>query len=281
MPALYEKRFATPLGSVCYWTSWAGAALANRATLVFLPGLTATHRLFERQLDALADEFDCLAWDPPSHGASRPFALSWRLEDMAEFLFGILQTEGVTRPVLVGQSMGGYVAQMLMELHPGCAGGFVSIDSVPLKRRYSTGFDLWALRRTEPLYRLFPWKLLLAAGSAGCATSAYGRSLMRSMMDEYGRDEYCRLAGHGFSAIADAIAADRAYRVDCPALLMCGDEDAAGSTKRYNKRWAAGEDLPLYWVAGAGHNANTDAPDEVSALIRAFVAEEVLTSRDA
>ena len=36
---------------------------------------------------------------------------------------------------------------------------------------------------------------------------------------------------------------------------------------RYNKAWHKSTGLPLYWIKGAGHNSNTDKPEEVNALI--------------
>lgn len=71
--------------------------------------------------------------------------------------------------------------------------------------------------------------------------------------------------------MAEAIEADRAYNIDCPVLLICGDKDKAGSARRYNREWTKRTGLPLKWIAGAGHNANTDAPDETNALIERFI----------
>ncbi len=71
--------------------------------------------------------------------------------------------------------------------------------------------------------------------------------------------------------VAEAYEADLPYRIDCPALLICGDKDRAGSTRRYNKAWHADTDIELVWIANAGDNSNTDAPDEVKALIEAMV----------
>ncbi|MBR2805683.1 MAG: alpha/beta hydrolase, partial [Oscillospiraceae bacterium] len=59
--------------------------------------------------------------------------------------------------------------------------------------------------------------------------------------------------------------------IDCPAILICGEKDQAGSAKSYNRRWAQKEGLPVYWISGAGHNSNTDRPEEVNRIIREFV----------
>ena len=94
---------------------------------------------------------------------------------------------------------------------------------------------------------------------------------MNRFLDSYTKDEYCRLAGHGMKMLAEAMEAALPYAVDCPALLICGEKDQAGSAKSYNRRWARKENLPICWIRDAGHNANTDKPEEVNRLIREFI----------
>ncbi len=265
---MIEKTYETPSGVIRYWKN---ELLPERSTLVFLPGLTADHHLFDKQVDAFRDTFNILTWDAPGHAASRPFRLDFSLTDKAVWLHDILQRETLTHPVLIGQSMGGYVSQCFMEIFPGETAGFISIDSAPLKRYYVTGTEIWLLKRTEPMYRAIPWKTLKLLGSKGCSETDYGRSLMAHFIDTYTKDEYCRLAGHGFRMLAEAMEADLSYLIDCPAILICGEKDHAGSAKSYNRRWAKAERLPLYQIKGAGHNANTDKPEEVNRIIREFV----------
>ena len=277
-----EKIFETSSGVIHYWTN---DLCPGRKTLVFLPGLTADHHLFDRQIEAFEEEFNVsvkelvteqlqfnlLTWDAPGHAASRPFRLDFSLMDKAEWLHGILAKEGISHPILIGQSMGGYVSQCFMQRYPGETAGFISIDSAPLKRSYVTGAEIWLLKRTEPMYRAFPWRSLKKIGADGCATTEYGRRLMRSFLDPYTKREYCRLAGHGMKLLAEAMEADLPYEIDCPAILICGEKDQAGSAKSYNRRWAKKEGLPIYWIKEAGHNSNTDKPEEVSQIIRDFV----------
>ena len=56
------------------------------------------------------------------------------------------------------------------------------------------------------------------------------------MMMSYDSDpkEYARLAGFGYRMLAEAIKADLAYHISCPALLICGEKDKAGSAQSYN-----------------------------------------------
>lgn len=263
-----QRSFATQWGIIHYWVS---RCREDSPWLVFLPGLTADHRLFDGQIKVLGKHCHCLSWDAPAHGESRPFTLVFSMEDQAEFLHSILEREGITAPVLIGQSMGGYLAQMYMSKYPGSVRGFVSIDSCPLQRMYYTAIELYLLKHTKGLYLLFPWKLLQKAGSAGCAETPYGRAQMLRMMSSYEKEEYCALAAHGYRMLAEAVEMARDYRISCPALLLCGEKDAAGSAKRYNRQWTKREGIPLVWVKGAGHNSNTDDIEFVNAQIGQFV----------
>lgn len=265
VPGMRCRTFGTPGGTIVYWVS--EAVRPEHPWLVFLPGLTADRRLFELQLEHFCGRASCLVWDPPAHGASRPFRLDFTMDDTAIWLHGILEAEGVARPVLVGQSMGGYVAQDFIDLFPVEAGGFVSIDSAPLKRRYYPAWELVALRHTKGIFQAIPWKLLKAWGATGAAETAYGRKIMRAFMDGYTKREYCDVVGFGYRLLADAIEAQRAYDIDCPAVLVCGERDRAGDVRSFNRKWSAGEGLELVWIEGAGHNANTDRPDEVNRII--------------
>ena len=268
--AVETASYKTGSGSVCYWTD--RPADTSDFWLVFLPGLTADHSLFDAQMSYFSEKIGCLVWDAPAHGASRPYPLDFTMDDLAHILHGILEEEGVGRPVVVGQSLGGYVAQAYVDLYPSEVAGFISIDSAPLKRRYYPGWEVKALRHTKGMYQAIPWSLLKPWGARGAATTERGRAGMRSFMEGYAKREYVDLAAHGYKILADAIEAERAYDIDCPALLLCGERDRAGDVRPFNRRWTEGEGIPLVWVPEAGHNSNVDNPTFVNGQIERFVA---------
>lgn len=270
------KWYHTELGSIRYWVSTPGE---SEPWLVFLPGLSADHTLFEKQLAYFASRYNCLVWDAPAHGESRPYALSFTMEDLAEDLHGIFRAEGIEAPVLIGQSLGGYIAQMYMTRYPGVVRGFVSIDSCSLSRKYYTSRELALLKKTKGMYMSIPWKLLMAWGIQGTSTTAYGREIMGRAWSAYSKEDYCDLADHGMRMLAEAVEARGEYPISCPVLLLCGEKDNAGSAKSYNRRWTKQDGHPLVWLKGAGHNANTDAPDQVNELIEKFVRDKVCVDK--
>ena len=269
-----EKTYSTPSGTIHYWTN---DKMNTDVALIFLPGLTADHRLFDKQVEYFEPKYRILVWDAPGHAASWPFKFYFDLSDKARWLDEILQQEGIDHPVIIGQSMGGYVGQMYAQLYPDKLCGFVCIDSAPLQREYVTAAEIWLLKRMEPVYRYYPWKSLLKTGTNGVATSEYGRRLMHDIMMVYDgdQDHYAKLSGHGFCMLAEAMEADLPYELKCPALLICGEEDHAGSCIRYNKAWHKKTGIPIKWIKGAGHNSNTDEPELVNELIVNFVEIQV------
>ena len=61
------------------------------------------------------------------------------------------------------------------------------------------------------------------------------------------------------------------YKISCADLLICSQQDHAGSGIRYNKELHKNTGIPIVWIQGAGHNSNIDALDKVNALIEDFV----------
>ncbi|MGN0236316.1 MAG: alpha/beta fold hydrolase [Paludibacteraceae bacterium] len=282
-----EHTYSTPLGDIRYWTN---PFVSRRATLVFLPGLTADHTLFDKQIETFESLYNLLVWDAPGHGQSRPFRLEFTLRDKARWLHEMLTryiTDG-SRPVLLGQSMGGYVAQEYVVQYPDEVAGVVCIDSAPLERAYITGIELWMLRHIKPVYQCYPWDFLRKAAAKGCAVSPYGQALMMSMIGVYTHAEYCTLAAFGYQILADAIEHHTSPILcltdDCrctfPVLLLAGEHDKAGSCLRYCKEWSKRANLPLVYVPRAGHNSNTDNPQFVNEHLQSFITNQILNQRD-
>lgn len=267
-----EKTFETPCGTIHYWIGETNEKPSPQ--LVFLPGLTADHRLFDKQIEYFEGKYTVFVWDAPGHAASRPFELDFDLNDKAVWLNGILDSEGYFDPVIIGQSMGGYVGQMYSELFPDKLKAFISIDSAPLQREYVTKLEISLLMKMEPVYRKYPWKSLLKSGSKGVSVTEYGQTLMYEMMMTYDGDQeyYAKLSGHGYRMLAEAYETDLKYSIKCPALLICGKKDRAGSCIRYTKAWHKKTGIPVEWIENAGHNSNTDAPETVNRLIEELVS---------
>ena len=251
-------------GNIVYWKS--EIFELSRDTLFFLHGLTADHTMFEQQFPFFEDTYNIIAWDAPAHGESRPY-LKFTYENASNGLKKILDECGVSNVVLIGQSMGGFIAQAFICRYPEMAKAFVSIDSTPYGDYYSKS-DKWWLRQIEWMSKLFPEKLLKSSMAKQNALTEIGRSNMASMIGGYRKVELCQLMGIGYAGFLDD---NRVCELPCPVLLIVGEKDNTGKVRAYNKEWARRTGYPLSWIPNAAHNSNVDNPSVVNETINGFI----------
>lgn len=260
--ALIEKTVSSEHGTTYYWTN----AIQSDITLVFLPGLTADHRLFEAQIASFKDEYKLLVWDCPCHGKSRPYDV-FSYANVCSELERILELENVQKAVFIGQSLGGMIAQYYIDGHQNCAAGFVSIDSVPFGDYYSES-DLFWLKQLKWMCGLFPDNILRNSMAKMCGATEIAQKRMIAMLSSYDKKELCRLIYIGEAAF---IPENRNIVIPCKSMLLLGDKDRVGKVEQYNRAWSRKTGFPLVVIKGASHNANDDQAEQVNEVIRNFL----------
>ena len=264
-----EQILKTNKGDVIYWRSESWDA--GKDTIFFLHGLTADHSMFDEQIAAFIKDYNILTWDTPAHGKSRPFA-TFDFEDTSEYIKNILDQHSVDKVILVGQSLGGYLAQSFIKRYPDQVKCFVSIDSTPYGFGYYSRFDIWILKQVEWMAHLYPFQWMKKAMSKQVSTTQKSYEKMMQMLSPYNKSELCHLMGLGYAGFLDD---NCELRIPCPVLLILGEKDRTGKVVQYNKAWAQQTGYPLKIIKGAAHNVNVDMPEKVNACIRDFLAEAI------
>lgn len=262
---MMEKHITSPRGDTYYWV--AKCAAADTPALIFLPGLTANHHLFDKQVEFFAVEYTTIVWDAPAHGQSRPYK-DFSYGNAAEELKKILDTEGICKVVLVGQSAGGFVAQSFYKVYPEMVKGIVAIGTTPYGPEYFSASDLFWLRQTKWMFNLYPDGLLRSTMAKMCADTPRARENMITMLRDYQKDELCHLMYLGFAGFIPELCE---MHITCPVTLLVGSHDRTGKVMVYNKKWQEREGFPLVLIEGAAHNANDDQPERVNAIISDFI----------
>lgn len=262
--SLRQERLDSPCGPVYYWID---KVENSGPPLVFLPGLTADHTLFTRQAEYYRGRRSILVWDTPAHGLSRPYD-GFSYTRFAGHLKEILEREGLSSPVLVAQSMGGFIAQAFIDQYPGETAGFVAVDTCPLGWSWYSRSDIWWLRQVEWMARCFPHKLLVQSIAASCTRSKEARASMAASLAPYGKRELCRLMGAAYTVFLEE---NREIQIDCPVLILVGEKDKTGKVMQYCRAWNKATGYPMAVIPGAAHNSNYDQPDAVNRLIDGFL----------
>ncbi len=102
-----------------------GASGTGPATppLVLLHGFAEDGRLWDEQTEYLQHNFHLLIPDLPGSGRSAPLTAATSMEDLADAVRLMLDEEKIDKAILVGHSMGGYIALAFVGNYPGrCAG---------------------------------------------------------------------------------------------------------------------------------------------------------------
>ena len=102
--------------------------------LLLLHGFCADHRIWEAVLPRLERRYRVLRPDLPGCGRSEALEGAGNIGAMAEAVRALLRHEGISQAVVIGHSMGGYVALELAATHPDCLAGMGLVHSHPYDR---------------------------------------------------------------------------------------------------------------------------------------------------
>lgn len=235
---------------------------------VFLHGAGTDHATFAEQADALAAAGRrTVLLDLRAHGLSRPNTVpptAALLLDDVERLIGHC---GLVRPVLVGHSLGGNLAQELVRRAPGAYSGLMVLDAIwntgPLGR-----WERLLLNLAAPGLGLIPARALPGLMARVSAVTGSARAEAVRAFSQVPKREFLDI----WRAAVSLLRPDRDYRTPLPLCLLRGGADRAGNIRTAMPVWATAEGVTEHVVPGAGHLVSQDAPEAVTAVLLGFLA---------
>jgi pimeloyl-ACP methyl ester carboxylesterase len=155
---------------------------------------------------------------------------------------------------VVGASVGGMVAAELAALRPEAVTALGLIAPFGIGDGEQPGFDLFAVPAPQRMEHLF---------AKGVPDAFADRFADRGEEDAPVARYLCDVAAAGMIwPLGDRGLGARLHRISCPTVVIWGDQDELLPPGRID-RWGGGT-----VIAGAGHLAEWDAPDEVAAALR-------------
>lgn len=250
---------------------WLGGP--EKAPLVVLThGATIDHRTWNPQLKALEENYRILLWDVRGHGQSQPIGDDFTIALAADDLLAILDKVKVKKAALVGQSMGGNIAQELVFRHP---------DRVSAMFLLGCACNTWKLTSFEKFQMKF-WIPIMEKYPSGMLRSQYAtRSSLDPKVQEYileASDKTIKSGNYNriWNGLSLCLHPEPDYRIECPLMLTHGEHDNLGNFKKVMPLWAWRDPLARYVVIpNAGHVANQDNPKFFNQLLMDFLTLNV------
>jgi len=244
-----------------YWTGGKAAA----PLVVFTHGASLDHHEWDPTWPLAGRDFRVLTWDVRSHGHSRPAPFAFK--DAVADLLALLDKLQVEQAIFVGHSMGGNLQQELVFQHPERVKALVCLDCTWNFQKLSA-MDSFVLKYATPLFKIYPYKMLINQSLEATATSKESQEFMRPAMESFSKDELIQI----LTATFDCLHYEPDYRINKPLLLIVGDKDASGNIRKIMPVWAGHEpDCRFVVIPNAKHAANLDNPGLFHATLMDFL----------
>ncbi|MBD5786268.1 alpha/beta fold hydrolase [Cellulosimicrobium terreum] len=232
--------------------------------LVLLHAFPVDHRMWADVVPALPGEFPVVTLDLPGMGASPAGPDDPSLETSADATADALSRLGVTRAVVAGLSMGGYVALALAERSPELVAGLGLLDTKSTADADEARANRLRIADEATSSQTVDAVLGMPAVLLG-ETSHAARPHLTARLEAWIREQ--RPAGIAWSQRAMAARPDRTHVLqafDGPVAVVVGEEDRVTPASEAEHMAAAAPQAQLVQVAGAGHLSAIEDPAAVA-----------------
>lgn len=238
--------------------------------VILIHGLADDHRLWRLVLPGLRDRYETLAIDLPGHGRSGPIPDGATIEWFADEIQGLIDRLELERPVVVGLSMGGGVAQYLAIRAPGGLRGLVLVSTSPAlpeanRRRFA---ERAAIAEQDGMAAvvdttLARWFTPGWAAAHQAEVEATRRTVLATDPGQFVRASRANAARDCTAGLAS---------IDCPVLFVGGLEDPAGPGAALTIYEREIRDLTAELLPDASHLLPVEAPDRLGSSLASFLA---------
>ena len=240
--------------------AWDVSGPEDAPPIVFVHGAMMGRSVWRPQIDALADRYRCISVDLPGHGTLRQRAFT--LDEATAGVIDAIDRVAGGRAVLVGLSLGGYVAMTIAGRHPERVRGLVIAGST----REPVGLSKLG-------FQIYGWSLRLAPEPAVRAVALawfrrrYGPTVAAAIT---AGGHFAKGGGRAVRHLARGRFRDRLLAYGGPILVINGSMDLVFRIGA--ARFLAGvPDVTSRMIPRAGHLSNVDKPAAFTALVEDFV----------
>lgn len=239
--------------------------------VVFLHAFPLNRTMWDPQVGALVGECRCIAIDFRGLGESKggePYSMDRYADDVA----GVLDTLQIERAVIVGLSMGGYVAFAFWRRHQHRVRALVLADTratADTEEAAERRRDLIEVAKTQGSTGVANAQI---AGLVGKTTRDKRPDIYDAMHRMIAQEPVDGVIGGLHALLVRPDSTPTCATIDVPTLVIVGDEDAITPAKEAKKLEGSIRGARLEILKGAGHLSNVERPAAFNTVVREFLA---------
>lgn len=243
--------------------------------VVFIHGFPHDRTLWASQLGAASIPTRAIACDLRGFGDSDGVATS--IDDYASDVSTLLRSIGIIKAVVVGLSMGGYIALALWRSDPSLARALVLADT-----RAGVDTDAGRAKRTEHI--AFVQERGAAAFADVMIQGMVGKTT-RALRPDLTERVHAMMSRAPVEGIVGALVAMRDRpdstptlpTITVPTLIVVGDDDALTPVSESRAMHTSIPGSRMEIVAGAGHLSNVERPAAFNHILSEFLGSLALS----
>jgi 3-oxoadipate enol-lactonase len=236
--------------------------------VILIHGYPLSHGIWDEQL-SLSQHYRILAPDLPGFGQTPPVT-NWSISDYANFILQILDERKIGQAVVMGHSMGGYIALEFAARYQDRLSGLGLIctqagaDSDDARSNRMKTIERVKVEGTNFISDMMAEKLL----SPNNLTDDPLVKTVKTILQSASKD--------GVMAALAAMAHrddhfDTLEKISVPSLVITGDDDVLIPAERSEQMAAKLKQATLEKIAGAGHLAMMEKPEAFNSILSKFL----------
>ncbi|MCL1900029.1 MAG: alpha/beta hydrolase [Promicromonosporaceae bacterium] len=235
--------------------------------LVLLHAYPVDSRMWQAVAAHLPAHVRALAADLPGQGFSPLGSIQTSMQETAEAVYRTLKNEGIANAIVVGCSMGGYVALALAERHPAFVAGLGLVDTKATADSADVrAYRLRMAREMEMGPTIAP-ALAMYASLLGETTLKERRALIPAV-ENWVHSQSPRGLAWAMKTMAGRLDRTEMLRhYHGPVAVVLGAEDKATTVADAQVMVEAAQDVTLEVIPQVGHLSPVEDPAAVAAVL--------------
>ncbi len=240
----------------------------NATPILFLHGITDSSHSWSSTTPFLSDTYRTYALDQRGHGDSERPLFGYSMAQFAEDAVAFMDRKGIDRAVVVGHSMGSFIAHQVASVYPERVSHLVLVASAPTSVKNELLTFVWDEFVGQPDFQDPISADFIREFQTG--PNPVDPVFFEKALEETGKVP-ARVWKAAFRGLLTDDHSDFLDDVSAPTLILWGTEDAIYTSADQTALQAALPGAVFTSYDGAGHNLQWEQPQRVAEDIRDFI----------